>query len=69
MPEAQTVLAQILRMVPRGEFEKLARGHGGGNRARSFPCWSQFACLVYAQLSQTISRGSPSILVTLQIYP
>ena len=55
MPEAQTVLAQILRMVPRTEFEKLARQHGGENRVRSFPCWSQFACLVYAQLSRQTS--------------
>ena len=52
MPDAQTVLAQILRMVPRSEFEKLAREHRGENRVRSFPCWSQFACLVYAQLSR-----------------
>ena len=55
MPDAHTVLAQILRMVPRMEFEKLAREHGGENRVRSFPCWSQFACLVYAQLSRQTS--------------
>jgi hypothetical protein len=55
MPDAYTVLAQILRMVPRMEFEKLAREHGGENRVRSFPCRSQFACLVYAQLSRQTS--------------
>jgi Transposase DDE domain/Domain of unknown function (DUF4372) len=51
----RTVLSQILSLVPRGEFEKLAREHGGEKRIRSFPCWTQFACLVYAQLSRQTS--------------
>jgi len=55
MSEQATVFSQILRLVPRGEFEKLARKHGGEKRVRSFGCWSQFACLVYAQLSRQTS--------------
>ena len=52
MSERDTVLRQILGLVPRGEFEKLVREHGGEKHVRSFSCWSQFACLVYAQLSR-----------------
>jgi len=55
MPEPRTVLAQVLRLVPRGEFEKLARAHGGQKRLRSFSCWAQLVCLVYAQLSRQTS--------------
>jgi len=55
MSETRTVLAQILRLVPRGEFEKLAHEHGGQKRVRSFPCWAHFVCLVYAQLSRQTS--------------
>ena len=55
MSEPRTVLAQILSLIPRGEFEKLAREHGAQKRVRSFPCWAQLACLVYAQLSRQTS--------------
>ena len=55
MPAIETVLAQILSLVPRGEFEKLAREHGGENRIRSFSCWAQLVCLIYAQLSRQTS--------------
>jgi hypothetical protein len=50
-----TVFAQILRLVPRTEFEKLAREHGGHKRVRSFSCWAQLGSLLYAQLSRQTS--------------
>ena len=55
MAAPRTVLSQILSLVPRREFDKLAREHGGEKRVRSFACWTQFACLVYAQLSRQTS--------------
>ena len=55
MSGSRTVLAQILSLIPRGEFEKLAREHGGQKRVRSFPCWAQLGCLIYAQLSRQTS--------------
>ena len=55
MSATRPVLAQFLGLVPRSEFEKLTREHGGEKRVRSFPCWTQFACLVYAQLSRQTS--------------
>jgi len=55
MPATHTVLAQILSLVPRSEFAKLAREHGGENRIRSFSCWAQFVCLLYAQFSRQTS--------------
>jgi len=55
MFERRTVLGQILGLIPRGEFEKLAREHGGQKGVRSFPCWAQLACLIYAQLGRQTS--------------
>jgi hypothetical protein len=55
MSESQPVLSQILSLVPRDQFDKLVQKHGGEKRVRSFPCWTQFACLVYAQLSRQTS--------------
>lgn len=55
MAATHTLLTQVLQLVPRSEFDKLAREHGGEKHVRSFPCWSQFASLVYAQLSRQTS--------------
>lgn len=55
MATTRPVFAQFLGLVPRREFEKLAREHGGEKRVRSFSCWTQFACLIYAQLSRQTS--------------
>jgi len=55
MSEPRTVLTQILSLIPRREFEKLTREHGGEKRVRSFPCWAQLGSLVYAQLSRQTS--------------
>jgi hypothetical protein len=46
-----TILAQILKLVPRHEFESLARKHHSGRSFRTASRWSQFTCLVMAQLS------------------
>lgn len=55
MAENQPVLSQVLSLVPRAEFEKRVREHGGEKRVRSFPCWTQCACLVDAQLGRQTS--------------
>ena len=69
MTATRTVLSQILSLVPRGEFEKLARAYGGDKRVRSFSCWTQFACLVYAQLSrQTSLRDLELALETKRVF-
>jgi len=69
MSSTRPVLAQFLSLVPRREFEKLALEHGGEKRVRSFSCWSQFACLVYAQLSrQTSLRDLVFALETKQTF-
>ncbi len=51
MAHCNTILAQILKLVPRHEFEALARKHHSGRSFRTASRWSQFTCLVMAQLS------------------
>lgn len=46
-----TTLAQILKMVPRLEFEKLANQHDGRRRSDALTRWSQFAALSVGQLA------------------
>ena len=51
MPHCNTILSQILKLVPRHEFETLAKQHHSGHAFRKASRWSQFVSLTMAQLS------------------
>lgn len=51
MAHCNTILSQILKLVPRHEFETLAKQHHSGGTFRTASRWSQFVSLTMAQLS------------------
>ena len=51
MAHHNTVFAQLLRFVPRHEFEAVAREHRRGQELRAMSRWSQFVALGLAQLT------------------
>lgn len=51
MAHCNTVLSQLLKFVPRHEFEALASAHHSGRSFRTASRWSQFVSLFTAQLS------------------
>jgi hypothetical protein len=51
MNAGKTVFAQILEHLPRYEFDKFVKRYEGNHRVRRFPCYDQFLCLAYAQLT------------------
>ncbi len=51
MAHHNTVFSQILKLVPRHEFESLARAHHRGRAFRSASRWSQFVAMSLAQLA------------------
>jgi len=51
LAHTSTVLAQLLRLVPRHEFQSLAKRHHRGQRLRKSSRWDQFVALLMAQLS------------------
>ena len=51
MNAGKTVFAQILEHLPRYEFDKFVKKYEGNHRVRRFPCYDQFLCLAYAQLT------------------
>jgi len=51
MAHHNTVSSQILKLVPRHEFETLAKVHHKGRSFRTASRWSQFVCLSMAQLT------------------
>ena len=55
MAHYNTILSQILRFVPRHEFESLANRHHSGRAFRTATRWSQFVTMAMAQFSGRIS--------------
>ena len=51
MPHNNTVFSQLLKFIPRHEFEVLANQHHQGRKLRKMSRWSQFVALGLAQLS------------------
>jgi len=62
-----TVLGQLLKSVPRLEFEELAQAHDGKRRSDALPRWSQFVSLVLGHLGNRHSlRDIEAALATQQ---
>ena len=50
MSHTKTIFAQILKFVPRYEFERLAKKHHSGRAFRTTSRWSQFTAMAMGQL-------------------
>jgi hypothetical protein len=51
MSHHNTVFSQLLKLIPRHEFESLAKQHHSGRSFRTASRWSQFVTLALAQLA------------------
>ena len=51
MAHCNTIFSQILKLIPRHEFETLAKEHHSGRAFRTSSRWSQFVALGMAQLA------------------
>jgi len=52
MPRHPYVLAQFLGLLPRYEFQSIVKRYNGDYRSRSFSCWNQLVCLMFAHIRQ-----------------
>jgi len=51
MAHSSIVLAQMLKLLPRHEFETLAEAHHQGRKLRKISRWAQFVAMTSAQLT------------------
>jgi len=51
MNQGRTIFSQIIDYLPRYELDKFVKKYGGNYRRRTFSCWDQFLCMIFAQLS------------------
>ena len=51
MAHSNTILSQVLKLIPRHEFRKLAEEHDGRRRSDAMTRWTQFVAMSTAQLT------------------
>ena len=51
MHTGRTLFAQVIKFLPRYAFQKCVTRYNGDRRVRSFTCWDQLLCLIFAQLT------------------
>ena len=47
----QTVFSQIIRHLPRYEFNQCVERYQGNRKVHSFSCWEHLLCMLFAQLT------------------
>ncbi len=50
-----SVFYQILKLIPRSEFQQLVERHGSDRRSKGFSSWSQFVAMIFCQLGRAQS--------------
>ena len=51
MNHGRSIFAQLIDHLPIRDFRKCVERYDGNRRVRSFSCWDQLLCLVFAQLT------------------
>ena len=51
MAHSNSIFSQILKLVPRYEFNRLAKTHDGNRRSDAMSRWTQFVAMATAQLT------------------
>jgi hypothetical protein len=50
-----SIFAQVLRLLPRAEFEQAVQKHQAEKHAKGFSCWTQLIAMLFCQLGQAKS--------------
>ncbi len=55
MAHCNTIFHQMLKFIPRHQFEALESHHSTGRKSRTFSRWNQFVHLMFMQLTGRVS--------------
>ncbi len=55
MVRQASLFSQLLRQVPRDEFDQLVRKHGAENGAKGFTCWTQLVAMLFCHMGRADS--------------
>lgn len=49
MAHSNTLISELLKLLPRHDFETIVKNHNGDRYVKRFNCWNQLVTLLYAQ--------------------
>lgn len=55
MAYSNTLIHELLKLIPRHQFETIVKSHGGDRYVKRFTCWNQLTTLLYAQAADKAS--------------
>jgi hypothetical protein len=55
MAHSNTLIHELLKLIPRHQFETIVKNHGGNRYVKHFDCWQQLITLLYAQAADKTS--------------
>ena len=55
MKHNSNVFHQLLKAIPRHQFQKVVDRHNGDHRIRKLPCWTQLVAMMFVQLASRVS--------------
>ena len=55
MAHSNTIMNELLKLIPRHQFDAIVQKHGGNRYVKRFDCWQQFVTLLYAQAADKAS--------------
>jgi putative transposase len=55
MAHSNTLIHDLLKFIPRHDFESIVRKHGGNRYVKRFDCWQQLVTLLYSQAANRAS--------------
>jgi len=47
----KTIFPQLMNFIPSYEFRRCVERYNGNYKVKSFPCWNQYLCMAFAQLT------------------
>ncbi len=55
MSTVSSIFSQILKLIPRGDFDAAVRKHQAERNAKGFSCWGQLVAMLFCQLGSVNS--------------
>lgn len=47
MSQVSSIFSQLMKLIPRAEFEQAVKQHGADKHAKGFSCWTQFVAMLF----------------------
>ena len=51
MHQGKLIFSQLILFIPKRQFRRIVERHRGNYNVKSFTCWDQFICMLFAQLT------------------